>query len=67
MSDNASWGHPEHKLSGYTALKEQREQRVSICKSCDRLSAKINVCKECGCFMPVKTWMSFASCPKGKW
>lgn len=43
-----------------------RNQRMSICNSCDRISI-LKFCKECHCLMPVKTYLSFAKCPLGKW
>jgi hypothetical protein len=43
-----------------------RNQRMDICNSCDRLSI-LKFCKECHCLMPVKTYLSFAKCPLGKW
>jgi len=43
-----------------------RNQRMDICNSCDRLSI-LKFCKECGCIMPVKTYLSFAKCPLSKW
>jgi hypothetical protein len=42
------------------------EERMTICKSCDSLNS-INLCEHCGCFMPVKTRLSFAKCPADKW
>ena len=41
--------------------------RMSICRSCDNLKTKLPLCKQCKCFMPVKTRLKFASCPIGKW
>ena len=47
--------------------KETRNSRFDICKSCDRLFAPTRTCKECGCFMAMKTWLKMAECPLGKW
>lgn len=41
------------------------EERMKICNSCDMLVK--GLCKSCGCFMPLKTKISHASCPLGKW
>lgn len=41
-------------------------RRIELCKACDRLTS-FNICKECGCFMPVKTRIKSAECPIGKW
>jgi hypothetical protein len=43
------------------------KDRMDICKQCDRLFAPSKTCKECGCFMSIKVWVPFASCPLGKW
>ena len=42
-------------------------KRISICKACPSL--KLNFCKECGCFMPVKVRMfnENITCPLEKW
>jgi hypothetical protein len=45
--------------------REIAEERLAICKQCDRLT--LGVCKECGCFMLAKTTLRWASCPLGKW
>ena len=48
-----------------------RNERLDICKGCDRLFAPTLTCKECFCFMGVKTWIPSAHCalPEGerKW
>jgi predicted Zn-ribbon and HTH transcriptional regulator len=46
------------------------KQRLDICLDCDRLFELIPhapQCKECGCFMKVKTRLKSSSCPLGKW
>lgn len=48
------------------ATKEQREERVQICKTCDKLSS-LNFCEICHCFMPLKTYMKSQKCPDNKW
>lgn len=45
--------------------KEISNKRLSICKSCDMFLK--GICKECGCYMPIKTKISHAFCPIGKW
>jgi len=47
----------------YTKAKE----RFAICKSCEHLTPVVNICKQCGCFMPAKTAIAPAQCPIGKW
>lgn len=43
------------------------EQRYDICLSCPQLLKSTKQCKECGCFMLIKTKMQDAECPLGKW
>jgi rRNA maturation endonuclease Nob1 len=52
--------------TNYTT-RDIRNERYDICKGCDRLFAPTKTCKECGCFMAMKTWLKGASCPLGKW
>lgn len=52
--------------NAYTT-KEIRNERFDICKGCDRIFKPTRTCKECGCFMAMKTWLKHASCPLGKW
>jgi hypothetical protein len=40
--------------------------RINTCKSCPNLN-KLNMCKLCGCFMPIKVRLKGSSCPDGKW
>lgn len=47
--------------------KATRDARYDVCKGCDRLFKLTRTCKECGCFMAAKTWISAASCPLGRW
>ena len=41
--------------------------RYDICKQCPELINLTKQCKQCGCFMAVKSKLSNASCPLGKW
>jgi hypothetical protein len=52
--------------NNYTS-KDVRNQRYDICKSCERFLNPIKMCRECGCNMPLKTWLKDAECPIGKW
>jgi hypothetical protein len=49
------------------AEKPFHEIRLNICKACPRLFKPTMQCKECGCFMRIKTRMKSQSCPIGKW
>ena len=47
--------------------EEVANKRLDICLGCDRLIKLTNQCKECGCFMNLKTKLPNATCPIGKW
>lgn len=49
------------------ASKEVQESRYDICKSCPELINATKQCKQCGCFMHLKTKLQLATCPLGKW
>lgn len=44
----------------------ERDKRFEICKTCENLG-KMDFCKLCGCYMPVKTYIPGQSCPAKKW
>lgn len=41
--------------------------RYEICKNCEKFFKPTRQCRECMCFMNVKTKVHDASCPLGKW
>jgi hypothetical protein len=45
---------------------ETQQSRLAICNDCPFYMAS-KQCSQCGCFMPLKTKLLHASCPKGKW
>jgi hypothetical protein len=47
--------------------EEEAERRYDICKACPELIDLTKQCKQCGCFMAMKTKVSKATCPLGKW
>ena len=47
--------------------EDVQKNRLSICENCPRLIKLTKTCRECGCFMVLKTKLSEASCPLGKW
>ena len=49
------------------ADKETSDERFNICKSCPELIKLTSQCRQCGCFMAVKTKFKLAACPIGKW
>jgi histidyl-tRNA synthetase len=51
----------------YSKNKEEMDRRISICESCDHFIKITKQCSKCGCFMQLKTRLTNASCPIGKW
>lgn len=45
----------------------KQNDRMSICLACPELIKLTKQCKQCGCFMPLKTKLEEAVCPIGKW
>lgn len=43
----------------------QRFRRFAICKMC--VNYNKGRCKECGCFIRLKTKLTFSECPINKW
>ena len=52
--------------SNYTE-RDVRDYRYEICNNCSEFAKPIKLCRECGCIMPLKTWLRDAVCPLGKW
>jgi hypothetical protein len=52
--------------SGITDEKTS-EERMEICKKCDSFVQMFKLCKECGCFMPIKVTFEKMKCPINKW
>ena len=46
---------------------EAREKRLDICKKCEFYDNENTSCKECGCYLMVKTSWASESCPLDKW
>jgi hypothetical protein len=49
------------------ASEEEASARMAICEECPSLLRITSQCKECGCFMKMKTKLKTAVCPLGKW
>ena len=52
--------------SWFMTSQSTGDYRFDICKKCPFLK-KNNRCQKCGCFMKIKTRVSLAKCPIGKW
>lgn len=44
-----------------------RENRLTICRGCDKFMPLTSQCSECGCYMNYKTQICAAECPIKKW
>ena len=44
-----------------------QKARMGICLSCEKIIKITHQCKECMCFMDVKTRLEGIKCPLGKW
>ena len=51
----------------FAKQREKAEQRLIICRQCDKYNVLFVQCMECGCFLKVKTLCPGAECPLGKW
>jgi len=49
------------------STKDQTEERMDVCRTCEFFNAKLVKCTKCGCFMSLKTTLKEARCPVGKW
>ena len=44
-----------------------KKARLEICLSCEKIIKITHQCKECMCFMDLKTRLEGVKCPLGKW
>ena len=54
------------KLDVQIAPEELSKARLAICESCP-FYLNTKKCQRCGCYMPVKTKLTKATCPVKKW
>jgi hypothetical protein len=43
------------------------DRRFDVCRKCDKFDPTLERCRECGCFMRVKTKLAGMKCPLNKW
>lgn len=43
------------------------DDRLNVCKSCDKYDSEQKRCTECGCFIETKARIILDSCPLNKW
>jgi hypothetical protein len=59
---------PWHLLDAENYVEESVQiERYSVCLECPELISLTKQCKQCGCFMNIKTKLNNATCPLGKW
>ena len=49
------------------ASEEVAKERLKTCAQCDKFEASESRCRECGCYIPVKSKLILDSCPLNKW
>lgn len=47
--------------------EELYNQRITICRECEFFREQSVTCSKCGCYMQLKTRLTGANCPVGKW
>lgn len=78
MSAKSRWEMFKEKSGGVTPLDiinplstktsdETAMARLAICEVCPSLLKVTHQCRECGCFMKLKTKLANAKCPLDKW
>ena len=54
-------------MNKFFVPNEIYEERMSICKSCVFYFKPTGTCKDCGCFMKIKSRLATSSCSQKKW
>lgn len=44
-----------------------KQSRLIVCKSCEFFNESLYQCKQCGCFLKIKTSWATEKCPIDKW
>jgi len=50
---------------GFFSTKELIKHRTDLCNICPK--KKLNICTDCGCFIPAKIKINGSTCPDSKW
>jgi hypothetical protein len=53
------------KGEGTLVSKNETETRRNICNGCEHKDG--DMCKECGCYLPLKVRFTASQCPLEKW
>lgn len=58
----------DHVLRGLPMVSDKiYKDRITICENCDRFDKERTLCKECGCYLPIKARWAEQKCPIDKW
>jgi hypothetical protein len=55
-----------HAVDTGTFIAKNADQRMAICLKCTQYDPK-GWCKQCGCYLAVKTKLAGSKCPLGLW
>ena len=50
-----------------TVSEEVKLKRLETCSTCEFFNKSMNLCKQCGCYMPAKSMFANSECPELKW
>lgn len=67
MALNFLWNFVGIKKRFKLATKKTAIERIKICEGCPELFKPTYSCKQCGCFVRVKSYLATQECPLGKW
>lgn len=46
---------------------ELSQRRYLICKTCPQFNESLKICRQCGCYMPIKVALARSRCPLNLW
>ncbi len=55
------------EMSSKIVPDQIKSERMAHCNTCEFLFTPTMQCRKCGCFVKLKTSVSFFKCPVGKW
>ena len=56
----------KHIKNKVVVSEEEHKQRLDTCRICENYN-DLHMCKECYCYMPLKTKFAIFTCPIKKW
>jgi hypothetical protein len=58
----------DYALAGFPAMPEgESERRLNTCRACPEFVPESSQCRQCGCYMNLKTQLATSACPLGLW